>query len=93
MVDGHGGKNGDRHRPSIANAAVGDIAGFLDSKSIGSPSPLHLTTRLPIEEWSQERAMAAWEALKAEIQERHLHLGGRRYTRDEPHERRGLRTE
>ncbi len=42
----------------------------------------------PIEEWSQERALAAWESLKAMIRERPLHFGGKRYTRDELHERR-----
>jgi hypothetical protein len=41
----------------------------------------------PIEEWSQERAMAAWESLKAQIREKPLHFGGQRYTRDELHER------
>jgi hypothetical protein len=42
----------------------------------------------PIEEWSPEAAKAAWEALKKEIVEKPLHLGGKRYTRDELHERR-----
>jgi hypothetical protein len=42
----------------------------------------------PIEVWSHERALAAWEALKAMIRERPLHLGGKRYSRDELHERR-----
>jgi hypothetical protein len=42
----------------------------------------------PIEVWSQARAIAAWEALKAQIQERPLHFGGKRYTREELHERR-----
>jgi len=42
----------------------------------------------PIEQWSQEGAVAAWEALKRQIQEKPLHLGGKRYTRDELHERR-----
>ncbi|MBI3407930.1 MAG: antitoxin family protein [Planctomycetes bacterium] len=42
----------------------------------------------PIEDWSPEAAIAAWEALKAQIRERPLHLGGKRYTRDELHERR-----
>ena len=42
----------------------------------------------PIEEWSHEAALAAWEALKAHIREHPLHFGGQRYTRDELHERR-----
>jgi len=42
----------------------------------------------PIEDWSPEKARAAWEAMKAQLRERPLHLGGKRYTRDELHERR-----
>jgi hypothetical protein len=42
----------------------------------------------PIEDWSQEAATAAWEALKARLRERPIHGGGRRLTRDELHERR-----
>ena len=56
------------------------------------PLPLADQTRVkltiePIDEWSQERALAAWESLKAMIRERPLHLGGKHYTRDELHER------
>ena len=42
----------------------------------------------PIEEWSPETALAAWEAIKARLKERPIHGGGLRYTRDELHERR-----
>ena len=42
----------------------------------------------PIEDWSQERAIAAWEALKARLRERPIHGGEKRFTRDELHERR-----
>ena len=42
----------------------------------------------PIEEKSHETALAAWEALKAQIKEKPLHFGGQRFTRDELHERR-----
>jgi hypothetical protein len=42
----------------------------------------------PIEEWSREKALAAWEALNARLQERPIQGGGVRYTRDELHERR-----
>lgn len=42
----------------------------------------------PIEQWSQERALAAWESLKARLRERPIHTGGKRFTRDELHERR-----
>jgi hypothetical protein len=42
----------------------------------------------PIEEWSQETAVAAWESLQARLRERPIHGGGKRFTRDELHERR-----
>lgn len=42
----------------------------------------------PIEEWSQEGATAAWESLKARLRDRPIHGGGRRFTRDQLHERR-----
>jgi predicted DNA-binding antitoxin AbrB/MazE fold protein len=52
------------------------------------PVPLPEQTRVkltvePVEEWSREKALAAWEALKTLLQEQPLHLGGKRYTRDE----------
>jgi hypothetical protein len=58
-----------------------------ETLSLADHSRVRLTIE-PIEEWSHQRAIAAWEALKAEIRERPLHLGGKRYTRDELHERR-----
>lgn len=42
----------------------------------------------PIDEWSPEGAKAAWEAIKARLQERPIHGGGLRLTRDQLHERR-----
>lgn len=42
----------------------------------------------PIEEWSQVGATAAWELLKARLRDRPIHGGGKRFTRDELHERR-----
>jgi predicted DNA-binding antitoxin AbrB/MazE fold protein len=42
----------------------------------------------PIEGWSRERAVAAWESLTARLRERPIHGGGKRFTRDELHERR-----
>jgi hypothetical protein len=42
----------------------------------------------PIDQWSQEGAIAAWESLKARLRERPIHGGGKRFTRDELHERR-----
>jgi len=41
-----------------------------------------------IEDWSREKALAAWEDLNARLRERPIHGGGVRYTRDELHERR-----
>jgi len=35
-----------------------------------------------------EEASAAWESLKARLRERPIHGGGKRFTRDELHERR-----
>jgi predicted DNA-binding antitoxin AbrB/MazE fold protein len=57
------------------------------------PLPLPDQTRVrltvePLEEWSPDRARAAGEALQARLKERPLHLGGRRFTRDELQERR-----
>lgn len=42
----------------------------------------------PIEEWSAAKAMAAWQRILARLEERPIHGGGVRYTRDELHERR-----
>ena len=42
----------------------------------------------PIEDWSPEAALAAWEALQARLRQRPIHGTGIRYTRDELHERR-----
>lgn len=57
------------------------------------PLPLAEQSRVrltiePIEAWSPEKAQAAWEALQTQIREQPLHLGGKRFTRDELHERR-----
>ena len=42
----------------------------------------------PIEDWSPEKARAAWESLQARLKEHPIDSGGVRYTRDELHERR-----
>jgi predicted DNA-binding antitoxin AbrB/MazE fold protein len=60
------------------------------------PLPLPDQTRVrltieaitPIEEWSPEKARAAWEAIQQRLRERPIHGGGVHYTRDELHERR-----
>jgi hypothetical protein len=60
------------------------------------PLPLPDQTRVrltiepmtPIEEWSPEKARAAWEAIQQRLKEHPLHFGGKKFTRDELHERR-----
>jgi hypothetical protein len=42
----------------------------------------------PIDEWSPEKARAAWDAIRALLRERPVNSSGVRYTRDELHERR-----
>jgi hypothetical protein len=54
---------------------------------LADQSRVHLTIE-PIEEWSPEKARAAWEALQARLKEHPINGGGVRYTRDELHERR-----
>jgi hypothetical protein len=39
-------------------------------------------------EWSTRAAIQAWEEIKLDLQERPLHFGGQRFTREELHERR-----
>ncbi len=41
----------------------------------------------PIQDWSPEGAIAAWEAILARLKEHPIHGGGLRFTRDELHER------
>jgi len=42
----------------------------------------------PIEDWSPEKARAAWESLQARLKEHAILTAGVGYTRDELHERR-----
>ena len=58
-----------------------------DALPLAEQSRVRLTIE-PIEEWSPEKARAAWAAILARLAERPIHGGGRRYTRDELHERR-----
>jgi hypothetical protein len=49
----------------------------------------HTRVKLTIEPLSEKlEAAAAWEALKARLRERPIHGLGKRFTRDELHERR-----
>ena len=60
------------------------------------PLPLPDRTRVrltvealtPIEEWSPDKARAAWAAIQQRLRERPIHGGGLHCTRDELHERR-----
>lgn len=57
------------------------------------PLPLADQTRVrltiePIEAWSAEGSLAAWEAIQARLREHPIHGGGVKYTREELHERR-----
>ena len=54
---------------------------------LADPTRVRLTVE-PIDEWSPERAQAAWEALQKLIREQPIHSGGIRYTRDQLHKRR-----
>ena len=49
-------------------------------------SPVNVTLE-PIET-APDKAKRAWEATKARLRERPIHGGGKRFTRDELHERR-----
>jgi len=42
----------------------------------------------PLEEWSREKALAAWERIQARLKEHPLHFSGVRYSREELYERR-----
>ena len=55
------------------------------------PLPEQTRVRLtvePLDEWSPDRAKAAWEALQNRLREHPIHGGGVRFTRDQLHERR-----
>lgn len=55
------------------------------------PLPEQTRVRLTVEaldEWSPDRAKAAWEALQNRLREHPIHGGGVRFTRDQLHERR-----
>ncbi|HEY3966182.1 MAG TPA: hypothetical protein VGM05_16605 [Planctomycetaceae bacterium] len=41
----------------------------------------------PIHEGSATAAAEAWDAIKSQLRKRPLHFGGKRYTRDELHDR------
>ncbi len=71
----------------VTATVVGGLLKPDESLSLPDQARVQLTIE-PIEEWSPEKALAAWEALLARLKERPLNFGGQRYTRDELHERR-----
>jgi len=71
----------------VTATVVGGMLKPDQTLSLAEQTRVKLTIE-PIEEWSREKALAAWEALKARLRERPIHGGGLRYTREELHERR-----
>jgi hypothetical protein len=66
---------------------VGGIPKPDQALPLAEQSRVRLTIE-PIDDWSPEKARAAWESLQARLKERPFNGGGVRYTRDELHERR-----
>jgi hypothetical protein len=68
--------------------------GILVGDTIHLDAPLHLPDRTPVSVTVQPLsapradAIAAWEALQKRLAERPIHGGGKRFTREELHERR-----
>jgi predicted DNA-binding antitoxin AbrB/MazE fold protein len=53
---------------------------------LGEQERVRLTIE-PLEVWSEEKAQAAWEDLQRMIQDKPLHFGGEKFTRDELYDR------
>jgi hypothetical protein len=81
------GKERETMTTQITATVVGGMLKPDQTLSLAEQTRVKLTIE-PIEEWSREQALAAWEALKARLRERPIHGGGVRYTREELHERR-----
>ncbi len=71
----------------VTATVVGSMLKPDQTLSLAEQTRVKLTIE-PIEEWSREKAQAAWEALQARLRERPIRGGGVRYTREELHERR-----
>jgi hypothetical protein len=71
----------------VTTTVIGGLLKPDQALTLADQSRARLTIE-PIEEWSPEGAIAAWEAILARLKERPIHGGGLRYTRDELHERR-----
>jgi len=67
--------------------------GILVGDTIHLDAPVNLPDQTPVTVTVQpiaaarDQAIAAWEATKARLRERPIHGGGKRFTRDELHER------
>jgi hypothetical protein len=68
--------------------------GVVVGDTIHLDAPLDLPDRTPVTitvqplAASRAEALAAWERIKKRLEERPIHGGGKRYTREELHERR-----
>jgi hypothetical protein len=72
----------------MPETATGTLVG--DTIRLDAPLGLPNETRVSVTVHalvSGAVALAAWEATKARLRERPIHGGGKRYTRDELHER------
>ena len=83
-------------KTQIAATFVGGQFKPDEELSLPEDTRVNLTIELLGEEMEPEtdphrdpqKSIAAWEALKARLKKRPIHGGGKRYTRDELHERR-----
>jgi hypothetical protein len=81
------GKENESMTTQVTATVVGGMLKPDESLQLAEQTRVNLTIE-PIEEWSPEKGLAAWEALKVRLRERPIHGGGVRCTRDELHERR-----
>jgi hypothetical protein len=71
----------------VTATIVGGMLKPDETLPLADQSRVRLTIE-PIDDWSPEKARAAWESLQARLKEQPIHGGGVRDTRDELHERR-----
>jgi hypothetical protein len=81
----------DRQEKTMTTQMTATVVNGILKPDQTLPLPDQSRVRLtiePIQEWSQPAAVAAWQALTTRLRLRPIHGGGRRFTRDELHERR-----
>jgi hypothetical protein len=81
------GKEKEAMTTQVTATVVGGMLKPDESLQLAEHTRVNLTIE-PIEDWSPEERLAAWEALKAWLKEHPLRLGGKRYSRDELYDRR-----